>query len=63
MLCVPIRIASLKIRKSHEIIPTTIMFAVMWFLLRTQEQVRNSRGKRTISVRATGYLMYTTQVR
>ena len=33
--------------------PKEIMFAAMGFLLlRTQERVRNSRGKRAISVRA-----------
>ena len=32
-------------RKSSEIIPNTIMSAAMEFLLRTQEQVRSSRGK------------------
>ena len=30
----------------------------MGFLLRTIERVRNSRGKRTISVRATEVLLY-----
>ena len=41
-------------RKSPEIMPNTIMSAGMGsFLLETQERVRNSRGKRAISVRVT----------
>ena len=42
-------------------IPNTIMSAVMGFfcLLGTQERVRNSRGKRAISVRAIEVLLST----
>ena len=43
--------------KSPEIIPNTIMFAAMGFLLGAQERVRNSRGIRAISVRATEVLL------
>ena len=40
-------------------IPNTIMSAAMeCFWLRTHEQVRNSHGKRAISVRATEVLLY-----
>ena len=47
------------LRKSHEIIPNTIMSAAMGlFLLGTQELTQNSRGKRAISVRATKVLLY-----
>ena len=45
-------------RKSPELIPNTIMLAVMGVLLGTQERVRNSRGKQAISVRATEVLLY-----
>ena len=34
------------------------MSAAMAFLLRTQKRVRNSHGKRAISVRATEVLLY-----
>ena len=45
-------------RKSPEISQDTIMYAAMIFLLGTQERVRNSRGKRAISVRAIEVLLY-----
>ena len=45
-------------RKSPEIIQTTIMSAATGFLVGTQERVRNSRGKRAISVRAIEVLLY-----
>ena len=46
-------------RKSHEIIPNIIMSAAMgFFFLGTLEQVRNSRGKRAIGVRAIKVLLY-----
>ena len=46
-------------RKSPEIIQNRIMFAARrFFVLRTQERVRNSRGKRAISVRSTEVLLY-----
>ena len=44
--------------KSSEIIQNTIMSAAMGLvLLVTQERVRNNRGKRAISVRATEVLL------
>ena len=44
-------------RKLPKIIPNTIMSATMgYFWFGIQERVRNSRGKRAISVRATGVL-------
>ena len=48
---------SIEKRKPLEIIPNTIMLAVMGCLLGTQERVQNSRGKRAINVRATEVLL------
>ena len=49
-------------RKSCEISQNTILFAAMGcFWLGTQEQVRNSRGKRAISVRAIEVLLFVTE--
>ena len=42
-------------RKFNKNIATLLLWDV---LLRTQEQVRNSRGKRAISVQATEVLLY-----
>ena len=40
--------------------PQSILNLQLWdFYLGTQERVRNSRGKRAISVRATEVLLYT----
>ena len=50
-------------RKSPELIPNTIMPAAMGiFLLRTQEQVRNSHGKRVICVRLGHPLKHTCDI-
>ena len=38
-------------------VPNTIMSAAMGFFQGTQERVRNSRGKRATSVRATEVLL------
>ena len=38
------------------------MSAAVGFLLGTQERVRNSRGKRAISVRATEVLLYILEI-
>ena len=46
---------SIKKRKLHLIIPN---LQTRDFFLGTQERVRNSRGKRAISVRATEVLLY-----
>ena len=48
--------ASFVIRK--KIIPDYPKSAAMGFFLGTQERVRNNRGKRAISVRATEVLLY-----
>ena len=45
-------------RKSPEISQNTLMHAAIIFLLGTQERVRNNRGKRAISVRATEVILY-----
>ena len=49
---------SISKRKSLSIIPNIIKSATMGFFQGTQERVRNSRGKRDISVRATEVLLY-----
>ena len=49
----------IKIKKKHPKLPNTIISAAMGcFCLGTQERVRNNRGKRAISVRATEVLLY-----
>ena len=47
--------SNIKKRKSRQIIPK---FETKELFQRTQERVRNSRGKRAISVRATEVLLY-----
>ena len=45
-------------RKSSKFIPNKMSAATVWFLLGTQDRVRNSRGKRAVSIRATEVLLY-----
>ena len=47
-----------KRKRIAEIIQNEIMSAALLFLLGTQERVRNSRGKRAISVGTTEVLLY-----
>ena len=44
--------------KKKKITPNYPKFAAMGFFLGTQERIRNSRGKRALSVRATEVILY-----